>query len=137
MPAHAQARKKRAAGRRQQRADSREAEEAATVTETSTPAPDSPEHSEHEGEIHSSKTGISSLSFEILDSIFGYFSAQRWSTTSSLSTPWKRTAENDAIGSYYQAQQDLLNFCTVSKQFYRVARCGLLSPWSPERPRAS
>ena len=117
-----QKRKKRAVGGRRERAASSEAEEAATV-ETETPStPDSPEHDEHEGEIHSGKTGISSLSFEILDGIFGYFSAQRWSTTSSLSTPWKRTAENDAIGSYYQAQQDLLNFCTVSKQFYRVAR---------------
>lgn len=121
MPARS--RKKR--GAQHQRAHSSEpAEVESEATEVAIPrsfTSDSREQSELE--VTPSKTGIHSLSFEILDSVFGYFSAQRWSTTSSLSTPWKRTAENDAIGSYYQAQQDLLNFCTVSKQFCRVAQC--------------
>lgn len=58
--------------------------------------------------IHS-RTNISDLGFEILDTIFSYFS-----------NPPSATPESGH--SHYENQQNLLAFCQVNKAFYRVAR---------------
>lgn len=54
---------------------------------------------------------LDELGFEILDTIFSYFS-----------TPGLGSNINDGGYSHYENQLNLLNFCHVSRAFYNVAR---------------
>jgi len=58
---------------------------------------------------------INDLGFEILDTIFSYFS------NASLASPSSSSSTTDGY-SYYENQQNLLSFCQVDRAFYRVAR---------------
>lgn len=70
------------------------------------------------GEEYEARINVNVLSFEVLDAVFSYFS-----TPGAL--PPSAASQGESTGnaySYYEAQQDLLSFCQVNKQFYQAAR---------------
>lgn len=84
----------------------------------------SPQEREEEEEEEPRIT-VNALSFEILDTVFSYFSTPGALSPSAASLQAGLPAGDANAYSYYEAQQDLLSFCMVNKQFYQAARSAL------------
>ena len=73
-------------------------------------------------DLQESRITINALSFEVLDAVFSYFSTPGGLPASSGASQAIVGEAGNPYYSYYEAQQDLLNFCMVNKQFYQAAR---------------
>jgi hypothetical protein len=73
-------------------------------------------------DLHEGRITVNALSFEVLDAVFSYYSTPG-GLPRSTGAPQAIVGEaGNPYYSYYEAQQDLLNFCMVNKQFYQAAR---------------